>query len=261
MDMSRLDRLPNLLTYLNMFFGFAAVTTLIRFSAGVGGSPAQAAWFILIAAVLDAMDGKLARRLKHQSRLGMELDSLSDVVSFGVAPSVLLYTIHFGGWGDKGSLWGLLGLLFAALPLVLGSFRLARFNAETGLESGKSPFFAGLPIPAAAVFIVSYVLFCLDLFGRVWAPGLAAVTALGSLLMISRVRFEGMPLLSFKRSGHNLNRLLLLLMVAGSILFLQSLALFPAVVGYLLYSLAAHLKQARLEELEDKDDLRDGSAL
>lgn len=249
--MNRLARLPNLITFLNVLFGFAAVASLIRYGAEPAGL-GRAAWFIVIAALLDSMDGKLARAIGRQSEFGKELDSLSDAVSFGLAPSVLLYTMEFSSWAEKGDLFGLAGFLIASLPLTFGCFRLARFNVETVVEGKKSSHFAGLPIPAAAGLVVSYVLFCLDLTGEVWRPGILPITLMASLLMVSRVRFEGMPYFSLRQGGRNLTRLTLFAAIIGSILFLQAMALFPAALIYVGYSLVQHMR--REPEILEEDD-------
>jgi CDP-diacylglycerol---serine O-phosphatidyltransferase len=257
--MSRLDHLPNAITFANVLFGFAAVATLIRHAMGLGGSFEQAAWFIIIASMLDAMDGKLARRLGRQSRFGMELDSLSDVVSFGLAPAALLYALHFSSWAARGPIWGFIGFIVASLPLLFGCFRLARFNVETGAEGEKSSHFAGLPIPASAGLIASYVLFSSDIFGTIWVPALLPLTLIVSFLMVSNVPFEGMPLLSVRTGKRNRMRFALLLLTIGSILFLQSKALFPAGMTYVFLSLLNYLKQERPnsgdEELHDEPNL------
>lgn len=255
--MSRLGRLPNLITFLNVIFGFAAVASLIQGVTPDGvqtQAVGRAAWFILIAALLDAMDGKLARAIGHQSEFGKELDSLSDAVSFGLAPSVLLYTLEFRHWAERGELFGLAGFLISAMPLTFGCFRLARFNVETVVEGKKSAHFAGLPIPASAGLIVSYVLFFLDINNELgsasasiqsypsWQPGILPLALVASFLMISRVRFEGMPYFSLRQGNRNLTRLVLFVSLVGSILFLQAKALFPAASAYLVWSLAKHLK-------------------
>jgi CDP-diacylglycerol---serine O-phosphatidyltransferase len=260
--MKPLHRLPDAVTFLNLVFGFAAVATLLRWAMDLGGSPQQAAWFILIAAMLDAIDGKLARQLGRQSRFGMELDSLSDAVSFGLAPSVLLYALHFYSWAERGTVMALAGFLIAAMPLLFGCYRLARFNVETEVAGGKKPFFAGLPIPAAAGLIASYILFSYDLVGELYAPPVLPLTLVAAFLMVSRVRFEGMPYFSLRQGNRNLGRLLLLLGVVASILFLQSLALFPAAVFYIVLSLVRHLREDPLAdaEAEAEDDL-DGTAI
>jgi CDP-diacylglycerol--serine O-phosphatidyltransferase len=253
MDMNRLARLPNLITFLNVVFGFAAVASLIRYGATPMGA-GRAAWFIIIAALLDAMDGKLARAIGRQSEFGKELDSLSDAVSFGLAPSVLLYTLEFANWSERGDLFGLAGFLLAAMPLTFGCYRLARFNVETAVADKKSAHFAGLPIPAAAGMVASYVLFCLDLLGEVWDKGLLPLTLLASFLMVSRVRFEGMPYFSLRQGSRNLARLTLLVLLLGSILFLQSKALFPAAMIYVGYSLVQHLRRHPTPALDEDEE-------
>jgi CDP-diacylglycerol---serine O-phosphatidyltransferase len=249
--MSRIHHIPNAVTFANVLFGFGAVITLIRKAMDLGGSYEQAAWFIIIAAMLDAMDGKLARRLGSQSRFGMELDSLSDAISFGLAPSALLYAMHFHQWAERDPMWGFLGFAVSSMPLLFGCFRLARFNAETEATGEKTSHFAGLPIPASAGLIASYVLFSSEIFGSIWHPALTPLTLVVSFLMVSHVPFEGMPLLSAKTGKRNQFRLALLMLTLGSILFLQSKALFPAGVLYVLYSLWNHLKQGQLEGGEE----------
>lgn len=261
--MKPLNRLPDAVTFLNLVFGFASVATLMRWSMDLGGSPQQAAWFILVAALLDAIDGKLARRLGKSGRFGMELDSLSDAVSFGLAPAVMLYALHFHSWAERGTFFAFIGFLIAAMPLLFGCFRLARFNSESEVTGGKKPFFAGLPIPASAGLIASYVLFSYDLGGGVlWETPLLPLTLSVSFLMVSRVRFEGMPYFSLRQGSRNLGRLLFFVGLLGSILFLQSKALFPAAVLYVVYSVIRHLRDDPdpLGEMEHEDDL-DGTAI
>jgi len=260
--MKPLQRLPDAVTFLNMVFGFAAGASLLRGAMDAGGGPQQAAWFILIAALLDAVAGKLARGLGKSGRFGMELDSLSDAVSFGLAPAVLVYAVHFHSWGERGPIMALAGFLASALPLVFGCFRLARYNVEADAAGGKSPFFAGLPIPASAGLLASYVLFSYDLWGELWEKPLLPLVLSVSFLMVSRVRFEGMPYFSVRQGGRNLGRLLLFVGLLGSVLFFESTALFPAAVLYVLYSLVRHMKHDPdpLGELEHEDDF-DGTAI
>jgi CDP-diacylglycerol--serine O-phosphatidyltransferase len=131
--------LPNLITFCNIFFGFASVVAVVRSAGGESFGLTQAAWFIIIAAIFDALDGKLARKMNRQSHFGMELDSLADVVSFGLAPSVLIYHAHFQGWAERGPGWGWLGIAVSSLPLIFGAFRLARFNMESARPPPRPP--------------------------------------------------------------------------------------------------------------------------
>ena len=136
--------LPNLLTSGSMFLGFYAILHSFQ------GDFTRAAIAILIAAVLDGLDGRVARLTRTESRFGVEYDSLADLISFGVAPAVLAYT-----WALKP--FGRFGWLAAFLFLACGALRLARFNVQ--VNSVESSHFVGLPIPAAAAMIATLVLF------------------------------------------------------------------------------------------------------
>jgi CDP-diacylglycerol--serine O-phosphatidyltransferase len=127
--------LPNIFTSLNIFFGFYAVI------AAVNGNFVSAAYAVYIAAVFDLLDGKIARATNTTSRFGVEYDSLADLVSFGLAPGLMMYL-----WALKPM--GRIGWLAAFLFMVCGALRLARFNTQVGTVSSK--YFIGLPIPAAA---------------------------------------------------------------------------------------------------------------
>ncbi len=135
--------LPNLVTTGGLFAGFYGIV------ATMNGNYERAAWFILISAVFDALDGKVARLTGTSSRFGVEYDSLVDLVSFGVAPGLLMYT-----WALKP--FGKLGWLAAFLYVVCGALRLARFNVQ--VNTVESRRFVGLPIPAAAGMVASCVL-------------------------------------------------------------------------------------------------------
>ena len=109
--------IPNLFTAMNMFAGFFSILNSSQ------GEYLYAAWLIIIAAIFDALDGAVARLTKSSSELGVELDSLSDIVSFGAAPAILLYKSHLYTYNTA-------GVLIAALLLLAGGFRLARFNVQ-----------------------------------------------------------------------------------------------------------------------------------
>lgn len=136
--------LPNLFTSASLFGGFYAII------ASIQGRFEAAAIAIILAAICDGLDGRVARITGTTSDFGKEYDSLSDLVSFGVAPAVLAYL-----WALKP--FGRLGWLAAFMYTVCGALRLARFNVETARI--KSIFFKGLPIPTAAFFIASLILF------------------------------------------------------------------------------------------------------
>jgi len=135
--------IPNLFTLANLFCGFAAIVAAFQ------GNLLQAAMLILLAGVFDMLDGLVARITDSTSEFGVELDSLCDAVSFGVAPSIMLYVVFFSEWEQ----WG---LLLASLPALAGVTRLARFNVQLTSMDDKL-YFRGMPIPAGAFVIVSYV--------------------------------------------------------------------------------------------------------
>jgi CDP-diacylglycerol--serine O-phosphatidyltransferase len=179
--------LPSLITAGSIFCGFFAVTLC-------AGQPTpddltRAAYFIITAFALDVLDGRVARLLRAQSVFGVELDSLADVISFGIAPALLVHQ-----WALEPLGWG--GTLVAFLFLLCGALRLARFNALAhgpGGHGGASPYFQGLPIPLAAGTIVSVVI-VQGGQARVLDGSLRLVVAAGVLalagLMISRVRYR-----------------------------------------------------------------------
>jgi len=177
--------LPTLFTVGNLFCGYLSVWCSIR------GTFQTAAILIIAAAVLDMLDGRIARLTNSASRFGEEYDSLADLVSFGVAPAVLAYS------------WGLadfhrLGWMASFLFVVCGSMRLARFNIQTRVTDKK--YFIGLPIPAAAGTIASLVLATPErLVERFWMAGLLILTVVLSYLMISTLRYRSFKDLDLKR--------------------------------------------------------------
>lgn len=177
--------LPTLFTVGNLFCGYLSIWCSIR------GTFETAAILIIAAAVLDMLDGRIARLTHSASRFGEEYDSLADLVSFGVAPAVLAYS------------WGLaefhrLGWMASFLFVVCGSMRLARFNIQTRVVDKK--YFIGLPIPAAAGTIAVLVLATPErLVDRVWMAGLFALTVILSYLMISTLRYRSFKDFDLKR--------------------------------------------------------------
>ena len=137
--------LPNLFTTFNMFFGFVSIINTLDHHF------VNAAVFIIIAAVFDLLDGKIARATHTTSKFGIEYDSLADLISFGLAPGLMMYI-----WALKPM--GRMGWLAAFLFLACGALRLARFNTQVGTTSKNH--FVGLPIPAAAGMNATTVLLC-----------------------------------------------------------------------------------------------------
>lgn len=172
--------LPSLFTVGNIFLGFLA---LMR---GLAAEFTDAALLIYAAAVLDTLDGRIARRMGAESEFGKELDSLADVLTFGMVPALLAY--H---WGLAHL--GRLGWLVPFFYLVCAATRLARFNVQTKLSDGRH--FVGLPSPAAAGGVAAVLFFAPDSDWRGYLAGLmlAALAGLG-LLMVSTFRYP-----SFKK--------------------------------------------------------------
>ena len=136
--------LPNTFTALNMACGFSSVLFSFR------GEFYYASMILLLGAIFDLVDGRVARLMNAQSTFGEYFDSLSDVVSFGVAPAFIMYNCFFKDFGR-------IGQVVAFVYLLCGALRLARFNAN--IEKVSSNFFQGLPIPMAALALVGLVLF------------------------------------------------------------------------------------------------------
>jgi len=214
--------LPSFVTILNLFAGFLSV--IHSFS----GDYAVAAWLIVIAGLMDVLDGKVARMVKSNSEFGIELDSLADISSFGFAPAVLVYTTFF-------SHWGLGGVLICFLPLAFGCIRLARFNAETTESDEKDSYFKGLPIPAAAITLTSFVLFERGSFVTFESHVvLIGLIGLVSVLMISKVRYDAMPKFSFRRKRDAV-KIAGLVIVVPLLVFSPTRFLFP-VMGLFIVS-------------------------
>ncbi len=178
--------LPNTLTLCGMLLGFYSILASLK------GNYLHAAWGILFAIVFDGLDGWVARLTHSTTRFGIELDSLSDLVAFGVAPSVLIYKWALTPFGR-------LGWVAAFWFLACGALRLARYNVQMGSTESKA--FTGMPIPAAASIVASLVLF----YHELWElPPYRNALVLGliillAFLMVSTLRFHGAKELDFRR--------------------------------------------------------------
>lgn len=168
--------LPNLFTIAGLFAGFYAIVTAME------GYFNYAAVAIFVAMIMDFFDGRVARLTNTQSAFGAELDSLSDMVSFGVAPALVIYSWSLEGLGK-------LGWLAAFIFTAAGALRLARFNTQVSIADKR--YFQGLPIPAAAGVLASMVWLCVD--SEILGDGVSRITAvlaiLIAILMVSNVRY------------------------------------------------------------------------
>jgi len=211
---------PGVFTVGNMFCGFASILS------SFDGETVFAAWMIILAGFFDALDGKIARFAGSASRFGVELDSFADVISFGIAPAMLFYNLGVYPTGK----WGWIpGFVF----VICGAFRLARFNIQQTKLGEKLPYL-GLPIPTAAITLVSYTLFCSEVWGRLRYPkALITMIIAFSGLMVSGIEYETLPKFSL---GDRKNKLKLVYILIFLIILIINprLALFPFGMLYIL---------------------------
>lgn len=176
--------LPNLLTTGNLFFGFYSIVHSLK------GQYLLAAYAIVAAAVFDVLDGRVARLTHATSKFGVEYDSMSDLISFGMAPSLLLYK-----WSLEP--FGRIGWLACFLFLACGAMRLARFNVQVGKVEKK--YFQGLPIPMAAGIVATSVMAANDLgLDATKNIFILAMTFLLGITMVSNFRYHSFKELDLK---------------------------------------------------------------
>ena len=212
---------PGTFTMGNAVFGFLAILNAIE------GHITTACWFILGAALLDGLDGKVARLSGSASQFGVELDSLADFLSFGVAPAVVVYTIRLNDLGR----WGwIISILF----IMAAAYRLARYNVMADTEEKKD--FVGLPVPIAAMTLVAFIIFCYKIWGDLeYSEYLISMIVLFAILMVSQVQYDAIPENFHTRQGRI--KLGLLLLAGLLILFFPRLLLFPILASYILFGM------------------------
>jgi CDP-diacylglycerol--serine O-phosphatidyltransferase len=176
--------LPNSLTLCGMFFGFFSILASLK------GNYLHAAWAILIADIFDGLDGWVARLTHSTTRFGIELDSLSDLVAFGVAPSVMVYKWAIAPFGR-------IGFAVAFLFTACGALRLARYNVQMGSTESKA--FTGMPIPGAATVLATLVIFYYQIWDGLPEKNIfiLLLTASLAVLMVSTLRFHGLKEIDF----------------------------------------------------------------
>ncbi len=218
--------IPNLFTSMNMFCGFLSIVTASN------GNYTYAAWLIFIAALFDALDGLVARLTNSSSELGVELDSLSDIVSFGAAPSFLLYKTYFHQFDA-------IGIVLASLILIAGGFRLARFNIQ--LVGFEKSFFLGLPIPSAALTIASFVLaYYDDGYKQPYSDTIIPMIVILSYLMVSNIRYETIPKFTIKGLKEKPFHFLFLLIAVALVVFAHKKGMFYIFVFMIVIGIFRH---------------------
>jgi len=253
--------LPNLMTAGNLFCGFGALLQIVEAgqivkSGGTGiVNVHQAILFILGACLFDLLDGRLARLGGHESDFGREFDSLADIVSFGIAPAMLVYEIVLRDFARTG--W-----LIAFFYLLCGALRLARFNCSSAnpdhSEESRN-YFEGFPIPAAAGLIGSLTLFLLwmDEGSRAignWKYALPPLMLFLSFLMFSRVRYPSFKGVNW-RTQRSIPRFLLIIVLL--VFSVQQYQWMPALLFflYLCYGFVRPFLSLRLRnEIEEEEE-------
>lgn len=219
--------LPNALTLCGMACGFFSILSTID------ANYVYAAWAIIFANLFDGLDGWIARLTNTSTQFGVELDSLSDLVAFGIAPAILMYKWALLPFGRVG--WAV-AFLFAAC----GALRLARFNVQTGAPGSKA--FKGMPIPAAASVLATVVIFYYEFWKGV--PGeniyLIIITALLALLMVSTLRYHGIKEVDF-REKKPFWVLVVFVLILFVILIHPSTALFIFAMVYLFWGIIENI--------------------
>lgn len=242
--------IPNSFTIFNMFLGFMSIL------ASAHGDFFWAAWFIIFGAIFDGFDGKIARALDSTSDFGIQFDSLADIITFCLAPSIFVYMV----WAEP--LGQLVGGFYAFMPLMLGSIRLAKFNLEA--EGDQKTQFYGVPTPLMALTVVGIWLFLsqLDQYPFLhWEPRNAGgdskyvlpLVMIISSLMLSKIPFNKSPKMSLKGTLKEklsfISGITMILLVFISKGFL----LFPLATLLILTSLLRWTRDQRGVDIEAED--------
>jgi len=221
--------IPNLFTAMNMFCGFLSIINASQ------GQYFYAASLIMIAAIFDALDGMVARLTHSSSELGVELDSLSDLVSFGAAPAFLIYQTQLISYNS-------IGVIISSLLMIAGGFRLARFNVQ--LVGFEKSHFKGLPIPSSAITVAAFVLNYYQK-GTGFPPPYSYVTIpmvlTLSLLMVSTIKYDTLPKFTLKGIKEKPIQFGFLLLAAIFVIATSGNALFFIFVFIVLFGIFRHI--------------------
>src|SRR3954452_14240942 len=257
---SKIYLLPNLMTAGNLFCGFTATLKILEGALLQASNPDAASdlfhtaiWFVLGAFVFDFLDGRLARLGSHESPFGREFDSLADVVSFRMAPALLVYQIVLGEFQN-------LGWMIAFVYLACGTLRLARFNCVAAAANGNSvpdKNFTGFPITAAAGVIASITLFLLWLdegqhsIGR-WKYVLPFLMLFLSIMMFSKFKYPSFKAVNWRTTQTTPRFLVLIAIIAVTVKFYQWMAAI-IFLSYLLYGVVRpFLPPKRQREIDEE---------
>ena len=215
---------PSLFTLFNLFFGIWSMVLATR------AEFYRAGWFIVFAGILDTLDGRVARISGTGTRFGAELDSLVDIVSFGVAPAFLMYQVEFAGAGAAA--W-----IFSYFYVMAAAIRLARFNVT---QAGRAKsYFIGLPSPAAGMTAATFYPFTqtelfASLHGLPWHLLLNFLMIALTILMVSNVHYPTLPRAGFRTLSGLLGLLLIVVILVFGI-WQHDVFLFPLGIVYMSY--------------------------
>lgn len=235
---------PNLFTLVNLFMGFSAIVAIAN------GDITKGAYLIIIGGIFDMLDGMTARLINASSQLGIELDSLCDVITFGSAPSFMLYKVYFYQLNE-------IGILLSALPLISGAIRLARFNTQvSGFEDKK--YFRGLPIPASALTIISFLAFIYN--KQYLTPDIENIiiyfiTFTCAAAMVSDIKYENIPRYSIRYIKQYPARFSIFNIALIICIVTNGLALFPFLALYITFGAIRHFILWLLWKPEAVDDI------
>ncbi len=238
--------IPSAFTLGNLFFGIWAIVYAAQ------GNFKWAGWFIVFAGMADILDGRLARMSHTGTRFGAELDSLVDVISFGVAPAMIMYFLEFA---EAGKFAWILCFIYIASVAV----RLARYNI-TAAGSDKPGWFTGLPSPAAGMTLATYFAFSQTEWYQKFPEyldfqrqGLTFLMLALSAMMLSTVKYPRTPRIGFRSLSGILGTLITIGILVG-VIVAPSNFLFPFGIGYLLFGIARAAVLALSERPEDTAD-------
>ena len=240
--------IPNLLTLANLFLGFTGIAYISMHEYEL------AALILLFAGIFDVMDGIVARFVHSASQIGIQLDSFADSVSFGIAPSLMLYSVYFHTIGP-------VGLLFASITSITAVLRLARFNSQATFED--KIHFKGMPVPSSALFIVSYIIFYYldpEFNEALKVPLLYIIVILAAFSMVSTVKFDNLPrpdLAMIKKHPWNFAITLVgfIAIVATSGKFLFPFMAFYVVGSYVRYIYEGIIKRNQKHKLKKDEEI------
>ena len=220
--------LPNLFTTAGLFAGFYAIVS------AMSGKFEAAAIAIFVAMIMDGIDGRVARLTNTSSEFGVQYDSLSDMVCFGLAPALVVFEWALRSMLEQGWLWSKLGWLAAFIYTAGAALRLARFNTQVG--SADKRYFQGLPSPSAAGVLAGLVWFSEDNGldgGDMWMVGALLAASMGAL-MVSNVRYYSFKEIDFK------NRVPFVALIMIVVVFVVISSHPPSVLftGFLVYAIS-----------------------